>query len=46
MLFREIVTIYCENHMEHKNTLCGQDAESFNVKVVQVKVKLSLFLIN
>jgi translation initiation factor IF-1 len=25
MLFRETVTVYCENHMEHTNTLCGQD---------------------
>jgi hypothetical protein len=25
MLFREIVTVYCENHTEHRNTLCGQN---------------------
>jgi hypothetical protein len=24
----EIITIYCENHTEHMNTLCGQNAES------------------
>jgi hypothetical protein len=27
MLFREIIAVYCENHTEHKNTLCGQNAE-------------------
>jgi hypothetical protein len=28
MLFREIIAVYCENHTEHINTLCGQNAES------------------
>jgi hypothetical protein len=27
MLFRETVAVYCENHKEHTNTLCGQNAE-------------------
>jgi hypothetical protein len=27
MLFRETVTVYCENHTEHINTLCGQNTE-------------------
>jgi hypothetical protein len=27
MLFEETVAVYCENHMEHTNTLCGQNAE-------------------
>jgi hypothetical protein len=27
MLFRETAAVYCENHMEHTNTLCGQNAE-------------------
>jgi hypothetical protein len=27
MLFGETVAVYCENHMEHTNTLCGQNAE-------------------
>jgi hypothetical protein len=30
MLFREIIAVYCENHMEHINTLCGQNAEFLN----------------
>jgi hypothetical protein len=32
MLFRETVAVYCENHMEHTNTLCGQNAEFWDVK--------------
>jgi hypothetical protein len=28
MLFREIVAVYCENHTEHTNTLCGQKTQS------------------
>jgi hypothetical protein len=27
MLFREELAVYCENHMEHNNTLCGQNVE-------------------
>jgi hypothetical protein len=27
MMFREIITVYCENHTEHINTLCEQNAE-------------------
>jgi hypothetical protein len=27
MPFREIIAGYCENHTEHINTLCGQNAE-------------------
>jgi translation initiation factor IF-1 len=26
MWFRETVTVYCENHTEHTDTLCGQNA--------------------
>jgi hypothetical protein len=31
MLFRETVAVYCENHTEHTNTLCGQNAEFCNI---------------
>jgi hypothetical protein len=24
MSFRDIIAVYCENHTEHTNTLCGQ----------------------
>jgi hypothetical protein len=27
MLFSEIIAVYCENHTEHTDTLCGQNAE-------------------
>jgi hypothetical protein len=32
MLFREIVAVYCENHTEHTDTPCGQNAEFWCVK--------------
>jgi hypothetical protein len=34
MLFREVMTIYCENHKKHKNTstLLGQNAEFWYAK--------------
>jgi hypothetical protein len=30
MLFRETVAVYCENHTEHTNTLCGQKSQSIS----------------
>jgi hypothetical protein len=27
MLFGETVTVYCDNHTEHIDTLCGQNVE-------------------
>jgi hypothetical protein len=32
MLFRETAAVYCENHTEHTNTLCGQNAGIWYVK--------------
>jgi hypothetical protein len=32
MLFGETVAVHCENHMEHINSLCGQNAEIWYVK--------------
>jgi hypothetical protein len=32
MLFRGIIALYSENHMEHMITFCGQNAEILNVK--------------
>jgi hypothetical protein len=32
MLFGETVAVYCENHMEHIDTLCGQNAEFYYIK--------------
>jgi hypothetical protein len=31
MLFREPVAVYCENHTEHTDTLCGKIVKLFNV---------------
>jgi len=31
MLYREIISIYSENHKEHIKTLCGQNAEFLDV---------------
>jgi hypothetical protein len=31
-LFRETVAVYCENHTEHTNTFCGQNAGFWYVK--------------
>jgi hypothetical protein len=32
LLFRERVAVYCENHTEHINTQCGQNAEFWYIK--------------
>jgi hypothetical protein len=34
MLYREIITVSSEIHTEHINTLCGQNVELLNVKLV------------
>jgi hypothetical protein len=34
MLFGETVAVYCENHMEYKNTLYGHNAEFSTLKRV------------
>jgi hypothetical protein len=37
MLFRETVAVYCENHKEHTDTLCGQNAEIFSLPYIEKK---------
>jgi hypothetical protein len=32
MLLGETVAVYCENHKEHTDALCGQNAEFWYVK--------------
>jgi hypothetical protein len=39
MVFRETVTVYCENHTEHTNSLCGLNAQFCNI------YKFNLYLI-
>jgi hypothetical protein len=29
----EIIAVYCENHTEHINTLCGQNAETLYIRI-------------
>jgi hypothetical protein len=38
MLFRETAAVYCENNMEHINTLCAQNVEPFMAKIVTTVV--------
>jgi hypothetical protein len=37
MLYREIMTVCSEIHTKHINTLCGQNGELLNVKLVGFK---------
>jgi translation initiation factor IF-1 len=39
MLFGETVAVYCENHTEHINTLCGQNAETLYIRIQSVPHK-------
>ena len=34
MLYREIIAVCSEIHTKHKNTVCGQNVELLNVKLV------------
>jgi hypothetical protein len=34
MLYRDIIVVCSEIHAEHINTLCGQNVELLNVKLV------------
>jgi hypothetical protein len=41
MPFRETVAVYCENHTEHTDTLCGQNAVYINpVRTSQETLRL------
>jgi hypothetical protein len=39
MLFGETVAVYCENHTELTDTLCGQNAEFWCVKADGIYTK-------
>jgi hypothetical protein len=32
MLYEETVAVYCENHTEHTDTLCGQNANFCSIE--------------
>jgi hypothetical protein len=41
ILFGETVAVYCENHMEHTNTLCGQNAETLYIYIKELSPYLT-----
>ena len=42
MLYSEIIAVCSEIHTKHKNTLCGQNVELLNVKMVVYIVMIRL----
>jgi hypothetical protein len=46
MLYSEIIAVCSENHTKHINTLCGQNVEFVNVKLVVHIVTSGLLKVN
>ena len=46
MLYREIIAVCSQIHTKHINTLCGQNVELLNVKLVVHIVTTEILLIN
>ena len=46
MLYREIIAVCSEIHTKHINTLCGQNVELLNVKLVVYIVTTVPYLTN
>jgi len=42
MLYREIIAVCSQIHTKHINTLCGQNVELLNVKLVVYKVSTGI----
>ena len=42
MLYREIIAVCSQIHTKHINTLCGQNVELLNVKLVLHRVTIGL----
>ena len=42
MLYREIIAVCSQIHTKHINTLCGQNVELWNVKLVVYRVTTGL----
>ena len=42
MLYKEIIAVYSQIHTKHINTLCGQNVEFVNVKLVECIVTTGL----
>ena len=43
MLYREIIAVCSQIHTKHLNTLCGQNVEFLNVKLVVRIVTIGLY---
>jgi len=43
MLYREIKAVCSQIHTKHINTLCGQNVELLNVKLVEYRVTTGLY---
>ena len=46
MQYREIIAVCSQIHTKHINTLCGQNVELLNVKLVVHIVTTGLYLVN
>jgi hypothetical protein len=46
MLYREIIAVCSEIHTKHINTLCGQNVELLNVKLVVHIVTTGLYMLH
>ena len=44
MLYREIIAVCSQIHTKHVNTLCGQNVELLNVKLMVHKVTTGLII--
>jgi hypothetical protein len=44
MLFTKTAAVYCENHMEHINTLCEQNAGVLNITAVSTAQAAAIVL--
>jgi hypothetical protein len=42
MLFKKIIAVFSRIHTEHINTLCGQNVELLNAKLVEHIVTIGL----
>jgi hypothetical protein len=45
MLYREIIAVCAQIHTKHKNTLCGQNVELLNVKLVVHIVTTGFYMV-
>jgi len=46
MLYREIIAVFSQNNTKHINTVCGQNVEMLNVKLVVHIVTTGLYIVS